>query len=206
MNKLELYVVRHGETKWNKEGKLQGWLDSALTEEGIEQAKQLRNMLQKISFDAVYSSPSKRAMDTATILVEDAYPIVLDPRLQEIHLGNWQGKLIKDIEQEDQDRYNAYYFKPAEYIPNGGEAFGEVIERMNAFFLDCIKWHEKGSVLIVSHGVAIRALLLSILQWPVDKIWDFNEIHGASVTKIVVEGNSKLVEYVGKEPLDMIKS
>ena len=206
MDKLELYVVRHGETEWNKEGRLQGWLDSDLTAKGIKQAKQLRKKLELISFDAAYASTSKRAYETANILVGDVLPINTDSRLQEIYLGNWQGKFIHDIEREDRERYDTYCHKPAEYIPDSGENIEQVMKRMHEFFQECVERHEKGRVLIVSHGVAIRALLLTLLHWPIEKLWDFNEIVGASVTKIVVNSKGIDVDYIGKESTDMTNS
>ena len=93
-----------------------------------------------------------------------------------------------------------------EYIPDSGENIEQVMKRMNEFFEECVERHEKGRVLIVSHGVAIRALLLTLLHWPIEKLWDFNEIVGASVTKIVVNSKGIDVEYIGKELTDMTNS
>lgn len=196
-NKLELYFVRHGETEWNKEGRLQGWLDSALTHNGIHQIKRLREHLYGIEFQQLYASTSKRSYETATLLVGEHSQIKTDTRLQEIHLGGWQGKRIVDIEKDDGERYVAYCNDPINYKPDSGESFRQVMERMNDFFKDCVETHQRGNVLVVSHGVAIRALILSLLNLPIHQIWDF-QIDGASVTKISVTEEKTSIDYIGK--------
>lgn len=196
-NKLELYIVRHGETEWNKEGRLQGWLDSNLTKMGIEQVMRLKGQLQDISFDAAFSSPSKRAYDTAEILVGHYLTIEKDARLQEIHLGSWQGKRIAEIQNDDAERYEEYCCYPERYTPDAGESFQQVIQRMDEFVQFCARKLTSGKILVVSHGVAIRALILSSLRLPIQHIWDF-EIEGASVTKIIVTKENRMIEYIGK--------
>lgn len=193
---MNIYFVRHGETEWNKEGRLQGWLNSELTEDGKKQAALLREQLQ-LSFDKIYSSPSKRAVDTAMILTNDEKSIILDERLKEIHLGSWQGRLISEIEKEDAERYALYCQSPEQYIPDDGESIEQLKMRMGDFFRDCLQ-EQAENVLVVTHGVSIRALLLAIYDWPTSKIWDFDEIVGTSVTKMTVNSNEMTVDYIGK--------
>lgn len=195
---MNIYVVRHGETKWNAEGRLQGWLNSELTDKGKAQAARLREVLQ-IPFQQVYSSPSKRAADTAKIITNGEQPILFDERLKEIHLGSWQGRLIADIEKEDGKRYECYVQMPETYIPDTGESIQTVKKRMNDFLQDCLK-NEAENILVVTHGVSIRALLLAVYNWPIDKIWSFDEIDGTSVTKIVATSTEPTVQYIGKMP------
>lgn len=198
MGKVEFYFVRHGETEWNKEGRLQGWLNSNLTDYGREQVRTLKQELRQITFDAVYSSPLQRAVETAEILVGDTTQIQLDDRLKEIHLGSWQGRKIADIWEEDYDRYFAYCNQPQCYIPDRGETFLEVSARMTELLWECLKQYKNVNILLITHGVAIRALLIHILGLKSDQIWDFEEIDGASVTKLVAENNNIAVQYIGK--------
>lgn len=193
MRKLEIYFVRHGETEWNKEGRLQGWLDSKLTARGIAQAERLKRELHIQHFHATYSSPLQRAVQTASILADQE--MHLDDRLKEIHLGTWQGQLIEGLLEDE--RYDAYCNRPAMYVPNGGETFAQVGDRMWDFLMDCSKLHQGERILVVTHGVAIRALLLRVLNLPIQKIWDFGEIDGTSVTKIVFENGRFIVESIG---------
>lgn len=196
-NKLEIYFIRHGETEWNQEGRLQGWLDSALTQNGINQIKQLKKHLQTVTFKDVYSSPSMRSYESAKILVGEHFKIKTDARLQEIHLGSWQGQQMVELEKLDGERYFAYNNEPAKYTPDSGESFQQVMERMNDFFAECVENYHYGKILVVSHGVAIRALILSLLNLPIDQIWDF-QIEGASVTKISVTEKKPTIDYIGK--------
>lgn len=200
MSKLEIYLVRHGETEWNVEGRLQGWLDSKLTNRGQVQVEFLRSQLQVEEFHAIYSSPSGRAVETAQILVGNKIKILQDARLQEIHLGSWQGRLIKDILKDDFVRFEAYNKKPASYLPDGGESFQQVGNRMFEFINECARIYRDNRILVVTHAVAIRSLLIKSLGLPVQNIWEIGEIDGASVTKLVVENNQINVEYVGKKP------
>ncbi|MED3660502.1 histidine phosphatase family protein [Ureibacillus sp. FSL K6-8385] len=195
-NRLELYFVRHGETEWNREGRLQGWLDSELTPRGIGQVKQLKEHLKDVQFDCAFSSPSTRAYDTAYLLVGHYLPIKRDPRLLEIHLGTWQGKRIAELEKGDL-RYRDYIHNPERYLPDTGESFQQVISRMVDFMKSCQRNFPTGKILAVSHGVAIRAAILSILELPVSNIWDFH-IDGASVTKMVIADHQWSIEYIGK--------
>lgn len=196
-NKLELFFVRHGETEWNKEGRLQGWLDSGLTSEGIRQIHQLKERLKSVRFDAAFSSPSQRAYDTAKMLAGDYLTIEKDPRLLEIHLGSWQGKRIAEIRKEDPTRFEQYFQNPGHYTPDSGESFQQVMDRMDDFVQFCENSFSSGKILAVSHGVAIRAVILSVMQLSIHNLWDF-EIAGASVTKILIENGRRTVEYIGK--------
>ncbi|SOB93849.1 probable phosphoglycerate mutase [Ureibacillus xyleni] len=198
MSRVELYFIRHGETEWNKEGRLQGWLNSELTENGRDQVKALQQELQHIKFNAVYSSPLQRAVETANILVGETARIKLDDRLREIHLGSWQGRKIADIWEEDYDRYFAYCNKPQCYKPDSGESFLQVSARMTDLLMDCSNKYKEGKILFITHAVAIRALLLNVLGLECDRIWNIEEIDGASVTKLVVENNQITVQYIGK--------
>ncbi len=198
MGKIEFYFVRHVETEWNKDGRLQGWLDSPLTNKGRESTRKLSDFLQMLDFDAVYSSISGRALETARILMEHPIEIPTDERLQEIQLGAWQGQYIQRILKEDRVRYLNYCNRPEKYEPNGGESFEQVSTRMVEFLKDCISSYKNGRILVVTHAVAIRCLLLAIQHLSISQIWETGEIEGTSVTKIIVENKEIRVEYIGR--------
>src|SRR5262249_52425940 len=90
-----LVVVRHGQTDWNIEGRFQGQLDIPLNAAGRKQAEDLRHRLSGLDFDATFSSPLRRAVETAQIIA-GSLPIRADERLTEIHHGYWQGKTKRD--------------------------------------------------------------------------------------------------------------
>ena len=89
---MELYIVRHGKTYWNNEKKIQGWADIELTESGRQVAYDSAEGMKDIHFDAIYSSPLKRAYETACILKGTReLPIVVDERIKEIGFGVLEG-------------------------------------------------------------------------------------------------------------------
>ncbi|MBM7608835.1 putative phosphoglycerate mutase [Lysinibacillus composti] len=201
MNKIEIFLIRHGETEWNAEGRLQGWLDSNLTPTGRLHAEKLRDFLAQETFHAVYSSPSQRALQTANILTNQKMNIIQDKRLQEIRLGNWQGRLIEEILQNDSKRYLHYTESPELYDPDPeSERFEQVSKRMGEFLHNCVQKHDGERIVVVTHGVAIRALLVAIRQLPIQEIWNTGEIIGTSLTKLIVENGVVMPVFIGKTP------
>ena len=173
-----IYLVRHGETEWNKQGILQGWLDSPLTEEGKMAALTLQRKLKDVEFDYVFSSDLGRAIDTA-MLIAPSTPIQQDARLREIYLGEWQGQRIEHLLQTKS--YQSYTNEPQHFQPTTQESFASVTERMLQFIEEkCVG----GNVLVVSHGVAIMCLLAHIKRLPLKQLWDGGIISGATAIKL----------------------
>ena len=108
---LKLYITRHGRTEWNTIGRLQGWLDSPLTEEGIKRAERLSKRLENIDFDSIYSSSQKRALDTAHILNKKNIEIQILDELKELSLGKWEGMKLKDNLYANKNRLLQYLLK-----------------------------------------------------------------------------------------------
>ena len=103
------YLVRHGETKWNAVDRICGRSDVPLSEAGRRQAKRLAERLKPISFDALYSSPLKRAIDTARFISERiGLEPVLDDSLVELDYGQWEGKTLQEIIKNDPKREKSW--------------------------------------------------------------------------------------------------
>jgi probable phosphoglycerate mutase len=153
-----LVAVRHGQTDWNAEQRFQGQLDIPLNAVGYSQAETLRLRLAGIGFDTAYSSPLRRALATAQIIVSDI-PVSVDPRLVEIHHGSWQGKTKRDLAECWPREWQKWNTEPQRFTPPGGETAAGVRERVQSF-LDAI---EGKAVLCVSHGVVIQTLLSVLL-------------------------------------------
>jgi len=153
---MELYIARHGETEFNVERRSQGsGKDSPLTPNGIEQAKALGKSLTGITFDAVYSSPLKRASDTVEIAFDGKHKPILDPRLVEIGLGKIEGMLWDDA-MEIYPEASKLFTDPPNYIPPpNGEPLYEMIGRISAFLDDVAKTGYK-KVFVLTHGYALR--------------------------------------------------
>ena len=175
---IKLY--RHGETAWNKEGRLQGWLDSPLTEYGQAQAKK-----QTEQVELVFSSDLGRAVETAKLM----FPQVLllkDPRLREIYLGDWQGKTISMLTA--QSEYRCYLERPNEFIAHTQESFQAVTQRMQDF-LDDILTRKETNIAVVSHGVAIACLVAALDERPLHLLWQDGLLEGGSCITLVYEHN-----------------
>jgi broad specificity phosphatase PhoE len=155
-----LVVVRHGQTDWNLEERFQGQLDIPLNAVGRGQAETLKRQLGNIRFDAAYSSPLRRAYETAEIIAA-GLPVQADARLAEIHHGAWQGKTKQDIADLWPDEWAEWNELPTQFTPPGAEPAGSVRSRVEDF----LQKLEGTLILCVSHGIIIQTLL-SVLLGP----------------------------------------
>ena len=116
---MELYIVRHGQTVWNKERKLQGSTDIMLNEEGIRLAKLTGEGLKNIFFDKIYSSPLKRAYDTACYIRGDRnIPIVKDERIRELCFGDLEGRNMDEMSADKSSHFQHFFDEPQLYVPD----------------------------------------------------------------------------------------
>jgi 2,3-bisphosphoglycerate-dependent phosphoglycerate mutase len=146
--KLDLWLVRHGETEWNAAGRFCGWSDPPLNPEGRSQAQALRKPLTALHFDSFVSSPSKRAAETARL----AYGApLLDERLRELDFGLIEGSTWMDCSADVQERLRDYDTFQA---PNG-ESAAQLSERV----LEALLELGSGRHLVFTHGGVIRLLL-----------------------------------------------
>ena len=125
---MELYIVRHGQTVWNKERKLQGSTDIMLNEEGIRLAKLTGEGLKNIFFDKIYSSPLKRAYDTACYIRGDRnIPIVKDERIRELCFGDLEGRNMDEMSADKSSHFQHFFDEPQLYVPDERGEGGEQI-------------------------------------------------------------------------------
>ena len=200
---MKIYLTRHGQTEWNVAGKLQGWKNSNLTEEGIQRAKSLAKRLEDVDFDFIYSSSQQRALDTAEIVKgnRDIEVKVLDD-LREIGFGSWEGMEIKDIQELYGDEYDTYLNRPHLYEPVDGESILDVYNRVQDV-LDKILSIKAENILVVSHGVIIKILTSIIKGIPVEELYqvpvqvgtalNICEYDGDKLRFIVEEDTSHLI-------------
>ncbi len=191
---MKIYFVRHGETLWNKEKKIQGQSDIPLNEYGIELAHVTADAMKDISFDIVYSSPLLRAKETADILVKDRnLEVYTDSRLVEMSFGEGEGESLPEIHAHPEMKLHNFIHNPGEYIPpDGGETFEELYTRCKSFIDEVILPAESkyDSMLIVGHGALIRGFIHNITNRPSKDFWIVTH-KNCSVT-IVECLNSKL--------------
>jgi len=127
-----IVLIRHGETDWNIVGRYQGQADPPLNSNGIQQATQLANELQNSSVELLYTSPLQRTKQTAEIISGKLGIHQIDePRLMEIHQGDWQTRLRSEIEDLYPELFAAWENTPWEVSPPGGEHLRDVQVRVN---------------------------------------------------------------------------
>ncbi len=165
--KAELYLIRHGQTEWNKAHRFQGQLDSPLTPVGVRQAAALAKRLQSVSFDAIYSSDLNRAYQTAKIIaVSHGKPIIKDQRLRERCYGIFQGLTRPEISDKYSEFYQAYKQDAFKFIIPGAESSEEIVERTMSCLNELAEKHLGQRILIVSHGGIIGRFLRMVLGIP----------------------------------------
>ena len=154
--------IRHGKTEYNQNGIFMGTLDVPLSEEGRQQAKALQKLLQDVTIDVVYSSPLKRAYETAEIILGfEKYPkkrILLDPRLIERSFGELQGTKKDDLTSLFPQYKGRNITKSFTDKPEGGEHFGDVEQRVWYFLNDCERKYEGKHILASTHHGPLRMI------------------------------------------------
>ena len=160
-----IYLLRHGETEWNREGRLQGHGDSPLTERGLAQAVAMGGALRRaigaagLARYSLISSPQGRALATArcvaAVTAHDPDAIVQEPRVMECGFGKWEGEIYNDLEDLYPDQWRAREADHWGYVPPGGESYAMVAERIAAWLAE---QSEDARLIVVSHGLAGRIL------------------------------------------------
>lgn len=152
--KKKLYLVRHGQTLFNRLHKTQGWCDSPLTELGRRQAKAAGAFLKNKSFDAAYASTSERTNDTLELIRQMPYERRKD--LREMSFGNFEGG------DEYLQPKNWFINHPDAFVAYGGEDLRDVQNRIKNALLEIMQSKDNQNVLVVSHGAAIASFLNEI--------------------------------------------
>lgn len=195
---LTLYFVRHGETDWNVENKVQGQLDSNLTDKGMEDVLSLQSSIKDISWNTIYSSPSRRALHTAELLTRQSKHIICDNRIKEMSLGALEGMTWDDIRKYNQKEYNNYWNDPKKFKIPSGENFFDVKKRVTHFLHDVSQQCKEGNVLVVTHGVIIKIVQVIAQNNDIGELWATPHVSSASVTTVKVDAtnnDTKIIEF-----------
>jgi len=179
-----LLLVRHGQSTWNREHRIQGQLDPPLAAEGRRQAELLGARLAGRSFAAHYASDLKRAFETAGII---GSRIGLPPRpetsLREIYLGEWEGLRTDEIAARYPDAWARWIEEPDWDVVPGGEGESAFDARVARAVDDIFQRHPHGDVLVVTHGGVIQVALHRIVGKPSRGLFPFR-IQNASISLI----------------------
>ena len=167
-----IFLIRHGETEWNRQNRLQGNSNIHLSSEGYHQAITLADHPPFQHVDAIYSSDLSRAMETAGIIAERFnLGVNLMPALRETNFGDWEGREISELIAESPKEFGKFFTAPERCHPPHGETFLECQARALIGIREIIANHENQNVVAVSHGAAIRLILGAALDMPIHKMW-----------------------------------
>ena len=190
-----LFLVRHCETTWNSSGRAQGHADTPLSEAGGCQAERLKARLASVEFAAAYSSDLRRAVDTAEVILRDrAIPLQTMSELREKCYGVWEGKTFTEIQSQYPDLYQQLFDDDVTFMPPGGESDEEMFTRVGplACRFTSAYTHDE-DVLIVGHGGSLRALLIGLLEMPLDFLWRFKLANaGIFLVSVYLRGSATL--------------
>lgn len=197
---MKLYLVRHGQTPWNKVHRNQGRSDIPLNEYGRELAAVTGKGLEDVPFDLCFTSPLKRAKETAMLILEGRnIPIVEDERLIEISFGDYEGtSWLEDSWDPNLPKdFMNFFDAPEKYnTPPNGESFESLIDRTGDFLNELCKQEENQdkTILISTHGAALMAILNNIRPVPLKDFWGGGVHKNCAVSEVVVEdGISRIV-------------
>ncbi|HEU5465043.1 MAG TPA: histidine phosphatase family protein [Candidatus Binatia bacterium] len=165
---VTVFLLRHGETAWNKLGRVMGRTQVPLGADGVQQIQKIAPLVATLEPDAIYTSPLRRAVQTAKVVAaETRLPICKSEGLNEIAYGEWAGRYFEDL--IDDELYRRFIKSPAKTILPGGETISDVQRRGLEVIEEAAQKIPGGRFLFVSHGDVIRAILCHYMKLPLNE-------------------------------------
>ncbi|MFV0364533.1 MAG: histidine phosphatase family protein [Suipraeoptans sp.] len=196
---MEIYLVRHGETNWNKLRKIQGRSDIPLNDFGKYLAEKTREGLNSIDFNICFTSPLIRAYETAEIILKGKdTDIVKEGRIEEMAFGELEGvSVIASKDHKPPKGFSNFFNNTQRFVPaNGGETFDAVRKRTSNFITELCndKKYEDGNILVTTHGAALASIVNGIKNEPISKFWGDGVSKNCGVTKVrVMDGKPEII-------------
>ena len=188
----EILLIRHGETLWNQQGRMQGQNDSPLTATGLEQARKLARRLKDVAFSALYSSDLGRAHQTARCIADaTGHEIVADEALRERHFGIFEGLTNTEIKAKHPDLHELFAKRLPDFRMPGGESAAEFMDRCVGALERIAARHEGETIAVVSHGLVLDAAYRRAVGMPIETPRGFPLLN-CSVNTFRYDGNAWL--------------
>ena len=188
---MRLFLIRHGETPWTVEGRYQGTTDVPLNARGLGQAKDVARALRPEQINFLYTSPLRRARETAHELTRPLrLKPAVDPRLAELNFGKWEGANFRQLAERNGSLFRKWRQGKLRRPP-GGESVDSLARRTNGFLKELIHRFEDQTVAVVCHGGPIKMFLFRILKAGSASILSFR-IDSGSIS--LIEGNRDLLQ------------
>lgn len=189
------FLVRHGTTDWNAQGRIQGQSDPPLNEAGQRQAQNLGKRLASVPFAEAWCSDLRRCSKTAAAILQGRNLRLQEmPELREKHFGAWEGLTFREVEARFPDLYRNWLMPgDSSCAPPGGESDLQLHSRAKAVIdrLRGARAGQGGNLLVVTHGGALRALIASLLGLQAQKMWSFRFANaGLSVVSFFDDGSA----------------
>jgi broad specificity phosphatase PhoE len=187
-----IYLIRHGETEWNKNGRFQGHLDIELSEEGLRQGELVSKKLENVNFQGIYTSDLKRAYKTAEIIAKPhQMPLKELIGLKEINVGIWGGMTLKEIKESYGEEFKKWN-NDSEYRVEKGESFNDLTLRVAETITNIMESHKGEAICVVTHGGVIKSYIGSLLELSTFSKRKFF-IENCSITIVKMKEDGKLV-------------
>ncbi len=180
-------IVRHGETEWNRDGRIQGQADTPLSHEGRAQASALGAALKETRIDRAFASDLSRARETADLVLGSRnLPVETCRDLRELDFGRWEGRLGTELAVQEPELFRAWHTGDPAFAAPGGESVGDLVRRIESFVEKNKEGMLQGTSLVVAHGGSVRGLLHAVLGIPLEIVGRFN-VARASLSILEVE-------------------
>ena len=191
-----IYLIRHGETDFNRDGRIQGDTESSLSDLGEEQARRVRVRLKGISLAAAYTSPLKRAVDTCRTALDGTVQWESRDGLREINLGVWEGKKASDLRRDFPEDTRLWFHAPSRVRIEGAETMRAFRIRVRRTLDGIREQHPDETVAVFAHGGVICSYLTSLLGMKLDDIWRF-KIRNCSLTRVLFPMHKPRIDLLG---------
>ena len=171
-----IYLVRHGQTAWNREEIFRGRSNVPLNETGLREAELAAQFFRGLEIRAVYSSPLSRASQTAG-KIADVLSLKVEPLegIIDMSFGVWEGRPLREIKASDEDRYRQWQEEPHRLKLPGGESLDEVRKRSMAALETVIRRHPEEAVILVTHRVINKVILCAVLGLDNSHFWQMSQ-------------------------------
>lgn len=171
-----IYLVRHGQTAWNKEEIFRGRTDVSLDETGVKQAELAGDYFRGMDIDAIYSSPLSRAWQTAQKIAKNhSLEVQVLGGIIDMSFGDWEGHARQQIQKMDPETYRMWIEEPHRIRPSGGESLEEVRIRSMMALEEVIQSHPGKTLILVSHRVINKVLICAILGIDQSHFWQITQ-------------------------------
>lgn len=195
---MNIFIIRHGESVWNREQRVQGREDPGLSVAGRKQARAAAKRLKKEGIKTVYSSDLKRAAQTAKIIAgASRAKLVLMPELEEMILGAWQGMTIDEVKKRFPKSYAAWKKAPSKARIPGWEGVPNFTARVRRVFRSIIgKGGASHDVCIVAHWGVIAAYFSLVMKTDFDRFFKSVRIDNCSINKVSYKNGKAIIQCI----------